>query len=80
MQTIDPSPIGALASLVISIVACGATYGVIITKIERLERDVNKCVDRELFDATLQPLRDSIHSIKEDLSRILGILTQKMID
>lgn len=50
-------------------------------KVERLEKDMEeankKYVSNELFNATIQPLKEDIRDIKNDLHALLKLATRE---
>lgn len=76
-----------LYSILTAIVSCATTYGIIRTKVDRLESDhshLSKKLDESLskfvlhshFDAVVNPLKESIKEIESDIKKILIIVSR----
>jgi hypothetical protein len=67
--------IAALIGIVGSFIHTGVLYGIMKTKVDRLERELEKSerkfVTVDLFDATINPLREDIHEMQRDVKKIL---------
>lgn len=78
---IDTELIGVLSGIVSSILTSAVGFGVVKHKVERLEKDMEeankKYVSNELFNATIQPLKEDIRDIKNDLHALLKLATRE---
>lgn len=75
-----------IISVVSAIACCGVLYGVMRTKVDRLEED-NRSLSNRLdatetrfvtlqhFDAVVKPLQDSMKEIERDIKKILNLVT-----
>lgn len=67
--------VAALIGIIGSFLHTGVLYGIMKTKVERLEREIEKSerkfVTVDLFDATINPLRQDIHEMQRDVKKIL---------
>lgn len=53
----------------------GISYGALKAKIDRLEKEVDKAKDEfvavDLFNATIDPIRNDLHEMQKDIKKIL---------
>lgn len=65
------SMIGVIAGILSSIISCAVGYGMMKSRVDRLENDISKCVSLDLFNATVGALREDLHEMKQDLRELL---------
>lgn len=75
---LDADLTSIFAGVASSIFTTGIFYGVMKTKVERLERDVERnlreqktYVPIDLFHATINPIRQDLHEMQRDIKKIL---------
>lgn len=80
----------AIISVLTSLVACSVTYGVLKTKVERLERDVSEheqrdqaehkyFVTKDLFDAVIIQVREDLADLKSDMKELLALFHDRKV-
>lgn len=62
---------GILSGVASGLLSSGAIYGTMKTKITQLEEIVKNKVDISLFQAVMEPIRNDIHEMKDDLKDLL---------
>jgi hypothetical protein len=62
---------GIISGVASSVVTAAVGYGILSNKVDRLEKDMEKLVSLELFQATISPLKDDITEIKAGLKELL---------
>lgn len=72
---VDTELIGVLSGIISSVIGTSVGYGIMKHKVDRLEKDMlaaeRKYVSNELFSATIQPLKEDLHEMKQDLKEVL---------
>ncbi len=74
-----------LISIASALAGCCVTYGVLKTKVDRLEEDHRSLANRmdatetrfvtlQHFDAVVKPLQESMKEIERDIKKILSIV------
>ena len=75
---INPELISALAGVISSILGSAIGYGVLKTKVHRLERDMEefekKFVSTELFNALMSQVKDDLHDLKSSMKELLSLV------
>lgn len=68
-------PIAAVTGIISSIIATAIGWGVLKTKVARLERDLevmaSKFVSTELFNAIVTGMKEDLHEMKGDIKKVL---------
>jgi hypothetical protein len=86
-----PLTMDALLGIISAFLGCAVTYGVLKTKVDRLEDDVHELsgkldssesrfVTMTHFDAVVRPLEGSIREIEKDIKKILVIVSRHHSD
>lgn len=77
---LDTESLTTITAFVTSILATGASHGLMRAKIDRLERDVStndaNFVSKELLAAKIEPIENDLHEIKKDVKRLLVIISR----
>lgn len=77
----NPEWIGIGFTVLCSFIGGGINYGILKSKIDRLEKDLDRAreqmVTAPLLHALLEPLRSDIGELKHDVREMLGALGKK---
>lgn len=79
--------IGTGIAIVTSILTIGIHHGVMKSKIQDMKEDLSdfkserdEYVRRDYFDATVEPIQQSISEMQKDIKRILSIVSRHEFD
>lgn len=77
----NPEFLAAIFSIVNSVVVAAVSYGALKSKIERLEKDLDQTrentVSIALLDAIINPLKEDLRELKQDVRHIVDALEKK---
>lgn len=80
---IDSELTSTVVAVATSLIESGACYGIIRTKIERLDRDMSsfekRFVSHEVFKAVIDSIKDDLHEMRSDIKQVLN-LTRKRFE
>lgn len=75
---INPELANLIVALVTSLVASSVSYGVIRTKVSRLEKDLDnferRFVSQEVFHAVMDTLKEDLHELKGSMKELLSLV------
>ena len=77
---IDSSFIDAGIAVTTSLASSAIAYGILKTKVERLERDIQgheeNFISRELFNEIVTQLRADFHEMRSDVKQVLHLMSK----
>jgi len=76
----DSDFIATIAGVASSLVATALGWGVLKTKVTRLERDIeqmmSKFVSTDLFNAIISGMKEDLHEMKGDMKKVLQAINK----
>jgi len=77
---ISPEYIDAMYGIVGSIIGTAVGYGILKHKVDMLVEEKSRYVLKEVYDATMSPLKESLDTLEGDVKEILKRLGNRVCD